>query len=174
VFQLRDRGFTFSPRSYSRPERVGIAPIEDILGREVVSSNRRASNRSWQVRSNVRLCGGERRHREVEASVANRAGDRGCQNLRWKGRLSQLKGAGSLRRAKVKPQPTTRRGSFRGEKPRHCGDVSAARTAGVRPTPTASEEATRASRPRASAPRGGRCASAEDADQVETPVPHAH
>lgn len=172
--QLRDRGFTFSTRNYSRPARVGIAPIEDILGSEVVSSNRRAANRSWHVRSNVRLCGGERRHREVEASVANRAGDRGCQNLRWKGRLSQPKGAGSLRRVKAKPQPTTRRGSFRGEKPRHCGDVSAARTAGVRPKPTESDDATRASRPLSLCASGGRCASAEYADQVETPVPQAH
>jgi hypothetical protein len=50
---VTNRGFTFSTRNYSRPARVGIAPIEDILGREVVSSNRRAVDRSWQVRSNA-------------------------------------------------------------------------------------------------------------------------
>lgn len=96
VLQLRNRGFTFSTRNYSRPARVGIAPIKDILGREVVSSNRRAVDRSWRVRSNAAASKGtQRRNREVEASEANRAGDRGCQNLRWKGRLPQLKGAGS-------------------------------------------------------------------------------
>jgi len=54
------RGFNFSTRSDSQPERVGIDPIEDILGREVVSSNRRAVNRSWRVRKSGRLLGGER------------------------------------------------------------------------------------------------------------------
>lgn len=54
------RGFNFSTRSDSQPERVGIKPIEDILDREVVSSNRRAVNRSWRVRKSGRLFGGER------------------------------------------------------------------------------------------------------------------
>jgi hypothetical protein len=73
VFQLRDRGFTFSTRSYSRPERVGIPPIEDILGREVVSSNRRAANRSWQVRSNARL-----QQRRAAASGGGSPGGEPC------------------------------------------------------------------------------------------------
>jgi hypothetical protein len=47
---VTNRGFTFSTRNYSRPARVGIAPIKGILGREVVSSNRRAVDRSWRVR----------------------------------------------------------------------------------------------------------------------------
>lgn len=90
------RGFNFSTRSDSQPERVGIKPIEDILGREVVSSNRRAVNRSWCVRNSERLLTeASARHREVEASAPHRASDRGCQNLRWKGRLPQPKGAGS-------------------------------------------------------------------------------
>jgi len=55
-----NRQFNFSTRSYSRPERVGINPIEGILGSEIVSLNRRAVNRSWCVRSSVRLLGGER------------------------------------------------------------------------------------------------------------------
>lgn len=38
-------------RLVATPDRkVGIEPIEDILGRELVSSNRRAVNRSWRVR----------------------------------------------------------------------------------------------------------------------------
>jgi hypothetical protein len=45
-----ESGIHFSTRSDSRPEKVGIEPIEGILGREVVSSNRRAVNRSWRVR----------------------------------------------------------------------------------------------------------------------------
>jgi len=54
------RGLNFSTRSDSQPERVGIEPIEDILDREVVSSNRRAVNRSWRARKSGRLFGGER------------------------------------------------------------------------------------------------------------------
>lgn len=45
--------------------------------------------------------GGAVGSREVEASRSNHAGDRGCQNPRWKARLSQLKGAGSWHGAKV-------------------------------------------------------------------------
>jgi hypothetical protein len=38
-------------RLVATPDRkVGIEPIEGILGREVVSSNRQAANRSWRVR----------------------------------------------------------------------------------------------------------------------------
>jgi hypothetical protein len=48
-------------RLVATPSReVGIEPIEGILGREVVSPNRRAVNRSWRVRKSGRLFGGER------------------------------------------------------------------------------------------------------------------
>jgi hypothetical protein len=111
--------------------KVGIDPIEGVLGREVVGLNRRAVDRLWlrdmlgtlSGVSGAALGGGS-------LGVESRS-DRGRQTLRGKGRLPQPKGAGSWRRGESPSQPTQPQKKLSRRKTASFSRRKAARTAGT-------------------------------------------
>jgi hypothetical protein len=109
VFQLCGWFQSVIDRPATPHRKMGIEPIEGILGCKAVSSNRQAGEQPWVARharmgaSSVTALRSRRRARcwEVEASALPRVADRGCQNPDRMGRLSQPKGAEGLRGVKA-------------------------------------------------------------------------